>query len=49
MGCGCRKRKGITVFEVEMSDGTIKRVLTMGEVDELRDTDPNLIYRKVAR
>ncbi|URC17637.1 hypothetical protein SEA_TARDUS_21 [Gordonia phage Tardus] len=49
MGCGCRKRKGITQFEVEMSDGTIKRVLTEREVNELRDTDPNLIYRKVAR
>lgn len=48
MGCSCKRRR-IEVFEVEKSDGTIKRVLTIGEVHEIRADDPGAIYRKVAR
>ena len=48
IGCNCA-RKRIEVFQVEFSDGTVKRVLTLAEVRELQATDPGAIYRKVTR
>ncbi|WNO27321.1 hypothetical protein SEA_KWEKEL_19 [Gordonia phage Kwekel] len=48
MGCNCN-RKRIEVYQVEFSDGTVKRVLTLAEVRELQDTDAGAIYRKVTR
>lgn len=37
------------MFEVELTDGTVRRVLTLGEVEAIRADDPDAIYRKVAR
>lgn len=48
MGCNCT-RKRIEVYEVEFVDGTVKRVLTLGEVRDLQDGGNVATYRKVTR
>lgn len=48
MGCNCT-RKRIEVYEVEFVDGTVKRVLTLGEVRDLQDGGNVTTYRKVTR